>query len=94
MSFEQEIRNRLNAGEDWTTIATSFTDNLNSIRKEKLASQNQVENIKKAIVEYYGDSPIGNAIDKMNNEDVKKILDGFKELYDSIDNLTFPLKIF
>ena len=31
-------------------------------------------------------------LDKWTYEDMKNILDNFKELYDLFDNLTFPLK--
>lgn len=94
MDFTEEIKARLDAGEDWTAIAESFTNSMNFVHQEReQADQDikKVEAIREALKTYY-DGEMDAVLDKWTYEDMKSILDNFKELYDLFDNLTFPLK--
>lgn len=90
MDFTKEIRTRLDAGEDWTDIANSFAESMNAVHQER-EQVDQVEAIREALKSYYNGS-MDAVIDKWTCEDMRNILDNFKELYDLFDNLTFPLK--
>lgn len=90
MDFAKEIRTRLDAGEDWTDIANSFAESMNAVHQER-EQVDQIEAIRDALKSYYNGS-MDAVIDKWTYEDMKNILDNFKELYDLFDNLTFPLK--
>ena len=94
MDFTQEIKARLDAGEDWTAIAESFTNSMNLVHQEREQVDQEVkkvEAIRDALKVYYG-GEMDAVLDKWTYEDMKSILDNFKELYDLFDNLTFPLK--
>ena len=94
MDFTQEIKARLDAGEDWTAIAESFTNSMNLVHQEREQADQEVkmvEAIRDALKVYYG-GEMDAVFDKWTYEDMKSILDNFKELYDLFDNLTFPLK--
>ena len=94
MDFTQEIKARLDAGEDWTAIAESFTNSMNLVHQEREQTDQdvkKVEAIRDALKAYYG-GEMDAVLDKWTYEDMKSILDNFKELYDLFDNLTFPLK--
>ena len=94
MDFTQEIKARLDAGEDWAAIAESFTNSMNLVHQEREQADQEVkkvEAIRDALKVYYG-GEMDAVFDKWTYEDMKSILDNFKELYDLFDNLTFPLK--
>lgn len=94
MDFTQEIKARLDAGEDWTAIAENFANSMNLVHQEREQADQEVkkvEAIRDALKVYYG-GEMDAVLDKWTYEDMKSILDNFKELYDLFDNLTFPLK--
>ena len=45
MDFTQEIKARLDAGEDWTAIAESFTNSMNLVHQEREQADQEVKKV-------------------------------------------------
>lgn len=93
VDFETEIKKMLDSGYDWTEIANKFADTMASVHDEvsdEHLMEVKVESLKEALKDYYG-GEMDEIIDHWSVEEVRHTLDYFKEIYNTLEHLTFPL---